>query len=121
MKIISLLILGVCIVGSACRKRQAEPAPTPEATPPPATTEPAAPAAPIGAAPVKAAPPVDVQQLQAGPEFADLNNLVSWFYDRNKRVPTLQELSKMYAGPLPTPPGHKLVIDPKTKTVQAVP
>ena len=63
---------------------------------------------------------MSVVQLEAGPEFTDLNNLVSWYYDRNKRLPTIPELSKMYAGPLPTPPGHKLVIDPKTKTVKAV-
>lgn len=120
MKTFVLLALAGCLTVSACRKRKAEPAPAPETTPPPAVTEPAAPVASTAAPPVKDAPPVNVGELEAGPEFADLNNLVSWFYDRNKRVPTMQELSKMYSGPLPNPPGYKLVIDPKTKTVMAV-
>lgn len=108
------------MVVTACRRRKPEPAPTPEEVTPPPAAEPAAQPAPGAVPAAKAAPPVNVEHLQAGPEFADLNNLVAGFYDRNKRLPSMQELAKMYAGPLPNPPGYKLVIDPKTKTVKAV-
>jgi hypothetical protein len=113
MRLLPLLLLCACLVATGCRKRKSaleQAAAAVEAAQP--KTSPATAAA--------APPPVTADQLEAGPEFADLNNLVSWFYDRNKRVPTMQELAKMYAGPMPNPPGYKLVIDPKTKTVKAV-
>ena len=117
MRTLLLVALAGCLTLTACRRRKPDATPAPGATPPPAATEPVAATSSPG---TPAAPPVNVPQLEAGPQFADLNNLVSWYYDRNKRLPTIEELSKMYAGPLPTPPGYKLVIDPKTKTVQAV-
>lgn len=120
MRLLPFLLLCACLAATGCRKRKSapEPAAAPEAQPA-ASVEAAQPTASPATA-TAAPPPVTADQLEAGPEFADLNNLVSWFYDRNKRVPTMQELAKMYAGPMPTPPGYKLVIDPKTKTVKAV-
>ncbi len=118
MKALFYLILVSCLTLSACKRRKA--ATAPEAAPSPAASEPTTSGVP-NATSAPTAPPVNVAHLQTSPEFADLNNLVSWFYDRNKRLPTLPELAKMSGKPLPNPPGYKLAIDPKTKTVKAVP
>ncbi len=56
--------------------------------------------------------------------MAELNNVIASFESFHKRMPTLADLKKAYYGgtrPLPIPPGHKLVIDPKSKTAQLVP
>ena len=63
-------------------------------------------------------------QIEAGPEFGDLNNLIAGFENKNKRLPSIEELKRMYGGgarPLPAPPGYKIVIDPQTKKAKAVP
>lgn len=118
MRIPLLLLISACFFTTSCRKRKPVEAPAPAPEPQAAAPVESARATSQAAAPATT-PPVTADQLEAGPEFADLNNLVEYFYERNQRVPTLQELAKMNGGPLPNPPGYKLVIDPKSKTVKA--
>ncbi len=119
------LVLSAGLLLGACKKRRAEPAPVPEPTPAPAaepvkkaTPPPAQSTANLGPA------PATVAQFEGGVEYADLNNVIAGFEFRNKRLPTIDELRRAYYGgtrPILVPPGHKLVIDPKTKKVKAVP
>lgn len=121
-----LLIVALCsgLALVACRKRNTEvvttSAPPSEASAPAAST-PAAEKAPKTAAP---SPTVNIAHVEAGVEFGDLNSVIASFEDRNKRLPTVDELKKAYYGgtrPIPIPPGYKLVIDQKSKKARLVP
>lgn len=121
-----LLIVALCsgLALVACRKRNTEvvttSAPPSEASAPAAST-PAAEKAPKTAAPP---PTVNIAHVEAGVEFGDLNSVIASFEDRNKRLPTVDELKKAYYGgtrPIPIPPGYKLVIDQKSKKARLVP
>ena len=124
----SILTLALCggLLFVGCRRSKSapqaappEPPKQPEAsqttTPPPAT-----PAAVSGA---KSAP-VTIPQMEAGVEFGDLNNIIEAFEERHKRLPTVEELKKLYYGgtrPIPIPPGYKLIVDPKSKKAKLTP
>ena len=63
-----------------------------------------------------------VQEMTTSSQFADMNKLVEFFYDRNKRVPTMDELARSFGRPLPTPPpGYAFVIDGQAKKVKLAP
>jgi hypothetical protein len=125
MKIRILLLLSVCVLLGACKRRKVEAPPVPE-TPAPAAPEQKLPA-PVATTPpaAGAAPgPPTVAQFESGVEFADLNNVIAGFEFRNKRLPTMDELQRAYYGgkrPIQVPSGHTLVIDPQSKKVKAVP
>ena len=94
-------------------------------------TEPS-PAADITAVPPPSEPSASVLAPVAGsasnvaatlvsPEFADMNKLVEFFYDRHQRVPTMAELTRSFGRPLPPPPpGYVYSIDPVAKKVKLV-
>ena len=97
----------------------------------PPKTEPA-PAADITAVPPPSGPAASGQAPTAesaaavaatlvSPEFADMNKLVEFFYDRHQRVPTMAELTRSFGRPLPpTPPGYVYSIDPVAKKVKLI-
>ena len=121
------MILTLCsgLVMTGCRKRKAEPtAPTETPKQPQAAqASPPAPSAPAQA-PASKAPTVNIPQLEAGVEFGDLNNIIAGFEYTHKRLPTADELKKLYYGgakPIPVPPGYRLTVDPKSKTAKIVP
>lgn len=125
MRVLLFCILGASVVFLACNRRKpASPTTSAEAAvpaapqPPVQPAEVSAPSAPAGK------PQPSAAQLEAGVEFGDLNNLIAGFENRNKRLPTAEELKKLYFGgtrPIPIPPGYKLVIDPRTKSAKLVP
>ena len=123
----SLLILALCgvLVMIGCRKRKVEPTAPAETVKQPeaAQVPPPAPSAPAQASAKKAAP-VTIPQVEAGVEFGDLNNIISGFEYTHKRLPTADELKKLYYGgtrPIPVPRGYKLIVDPKSKRAKLVP
>ena len=122
-KLIALALMA-CLLATACRRKSAEapppapPAPEQKAEAAPAPTEAVAEAKPDASQ----APAATINEFQASPEYSDLNGLVEALYNRNKRLPTLAELTRANGRPLPLPPtGYKLVIDAQSKSVKAVP
>ena len=123
MKLVLVIMACTGLVLAGCRKRKTEPPPTPAApTSAVPETPPSGPAAtPVAAPPAK--PALTPAQVEASVEFGDLNNLIAGFEIKNKRLPTVEELKRLYYGgtkPIPVPPGYRLVIDPKTKTAKAI-
>lgn len=121
--LVSLLIASAAFAACVKRKPTAPP-PSPEtatSVAPQSSDQPAEPKEPSAPA---AKPSPNIGQVETGVEFGDLNNLIAGFEIRNKRLPTVDELKKLYYGgsrPIPIPPGFKLVIDPKTKTAKLAP
>lgn len=121
-----LLIVALCsgLAFVGCKKRKTEsgvvPIPPSEPTSPAGSTPAADKAPPAAGAPAT----VNIAHVEAGVEFGDLNNVIASFEERNKRLPTIEELKKAYYGgtrPIPIPPGYHLVIDPKGKKARLVP
>ena len=114
--------LTACLLITACTEKPVEPVKI--TLPPKPVSQPRADAAvqPPSAPAEPPAAPVTVKELQSSADFADMNSLVEAFYDRNKRIPTLAELTRSYGRALPTPPaGHMFVIDAQAKKVKLVP
>ena len=126
MRLILLLALccGLAFVG--CRKRKTGAAPEPAPAVPEAPAAPAGQAPPTTASAPVSAPvsaPTSAAEVEASIEFSDLNDVIASFEAFHKRMPTAEDLKKAYYGgtrPLPIPPGHKLVIDPKSKKAKLV-
>lgn len=120
----SLLVFPLCcalmIIG--CRKRKVEPIAPAETVNQPEAVQVSAPVTSTATQPL--AKQVDIPGIEAGVEFGDLNNIIAGFEYTHKRLPTGEELKKLYYGgtrPIPMPPGYKLVVDPKTKRAKLAP
>ena len=122
MKLLFVIMACTVLVFAGCRKRKTEPPPMPTAPASVAPDSPGPASTPAVATPASK-PALTPAQVEASVEFGDLNNLIAGFEIKNKRLPTVEELKRMYYGgtkPIPVPPGYRLVIDPKTKTAKAV-
>ena len=124
----SFLVLALCcsVIFVGCRRSR--PAPTIVISEPPKPPDAAAGqnSSPSTTAtpPAAKSAPVNIPLLEAGVEFGDLNNMIEAYEERHKRLPTVEELKKLYYGgtrPIPIPPGYRLAIDPKTKKAKVVP
>lgn len=124
MRLSLILILCGVLVAVGCRRRRAEPPPTPEPPTQPETVQPQAASVPTQNQPsASQTAPSDIPSIEAGVEFGDLNNIIEGYLEFHKRLPTIEELKKSYYGgtkPLPIPPGYRLAIDPKTKKAKLV-
>ena len=117
MRFLPPLAVGLLLI--ACAEKPVEPTQVVAPPPPPAdilgssATDTQAPAP--GAA-------ASLAEAMTSPHFSDLNRLVEFFYEREKRVPTQAELTRSFGRPLPPPPpGYLLVIDAQAKKVKFVP
>lgn len=118
-----LFALVTSLLFGACSEKPVDPLQA-VAPPPPAADILGVPAADPSASVLTASPgaAVTLAEAMTSPHFADMNRLVEFFYEREKRVPTMAELARSFGRPLPPPPpGYVLVIDAQAKKVAFVP
>ena len=119
-----LFALVASLLLGACSEKPVDPPQAVAPPPPPATDILGVPTADPSASVLTASPgaAVTLAEAMTSPHFADLNRLVEFFYEREKRVPTMAELARSFGRPLPPPPlGYAFVIDAQAKKVKFVP